>query len=240
MMGKGLPMKGFFGFKLTTYDSDYYRIYDRARQVPLARIPSFRALRALLDLKPGETLLDAGCGAGHQLDFYLAGSGATGAGVDHSEAALHEASTHFPALRLSRQDIRCLALEDACIDKIVCFNVIEHLCAGDQELAMDEFWRVLKPAGSLVIGTNIRNSLAWKLYQAFIGEHTHLREFTAGEFKDFVASRFTVDACLKSSGVFRFGPPVDWIFHYLLLGDVIVRAHKSYEPGEKAAQGTHR
>lgn len=213
---------GLFGFKLTRYDSEYYRIYDKAQGIPLDRIPSFRLLRKLLDLKPGEVLLDAGCGAGHQLRFYLEGSGATGLGVDFSPAALDLVRGRFPELMVSRQDLRRLGLAEASVDKIVCFSVIEHI--DGQDAVMQEFRRVLKPGGTLVIGTNIRDSIAWKLYQAFIGEHTHVREFTVREFAEFVDGHFRVEACRRSSGVFRFGPPIDWIFHYALLGDVIIRA----------------
>lgn len=214
-----------FSFKLNRYDSEYYRIYDKAQGAPLARIPSFRLLRDLLDLKPGEVLLEAGCGAGHQMRFFLEDSGAQGLGIDFSPVALELAARRCPNLALSRQDLRSLGLRDASVDKIVCFNVIEHI--DEQDRVMREFQRVLKPGGALVMGTNIRDSIAWKLYQAFIGEHTHIREFTVNEFREFASEYFEVLTCRKSSGVFRFGPPVDWIFHYFLLGDVIIRAVKT-------------
>jgi SAM-dependent methyltransferase len=215
---------GIFGFRLTRYDSEYYRIYDKAQGIPLGRIPSFRLLKELLDLRPGELLLDAGCGAGHQLRYFLDGSDASGLGVDASPAALDLVRQRFPELAVSQQDLRSLELADASVDKIVCFNVIEHIDGQDQ--VMQEFQRVLKPGGVLVMGTNIRDSIAWKLYQAFIGEHTHVREFTVREFAEFVGGHFRVETVRKSSGVFRFGPPIDWIFHYILLGDVIIRAVK--------------
>ena len=211
-------------YTLTKYDEHYYKIYDRALTRDFNAIPSFRLLNKYIDLKPGEILLDAGCGVGHQMAFFLGGSDAFGIGVDISSSAVSLAASRFPECKFSRQNLCRLAIKDNIIDKVVCFNVIEHI--SEQDAVMQEFLRILRPGGRLIIGTNIRNSLAWKLYQWTIGEHTHVREFTVDEFVEFLKRMFTVDEYKKSSGVFRFGPPLSWIFHYILLGDVIVLCKK--------------
>ncbi|MFH0986171.1 MAG: methyltransferase domain-containing protein [Candidatus Omnitrophota bacterium] len=216
-----------FDFKLRQYDADYYKIYDRALTRDLDTIPSFRLIKEYLALKPGETLLDAGCGAGHQLNYLLRDVNATGLGVDSSETAATLAVQRFPGRKFFRQDLRRLEFGDYTVDKIVCFNVIEHI--AEQDDVMREFLRVLKPGGSLVIGTNIRDSLAWKLYQLTIGEHTHVREFTVNEFIEFLGQFFVVANYKRSSGVFRFGPPLSWVFHHVLLGDVIALCKKPHE-----------
>jgi 2-polyprenyl-3-methyl-5-hydroxy-6-metoxy-1,4-benzoquinol methylase len=220
---RGSPVK-LYGFKLHDYNEDYYRIYERARHVELDKIPSFRLLKQFLSVKPDERILDAGCGVGHLLDYLLTGSSARGIGVDHSAAALRTASSHFPRSLYSRQDLTAIGLKDGAFDKIICFNAIEHI--ANQEQVMWEFDRLLKPGGHLVIGTNIKDSLAWWLYQFFIGEHTHVREFAVNEFLEFVGRYFEVIEYRKSSGVFRFSPPVSWIFHYFLLGDIIALCRK--------------
>jgi 2-polyprenyl-3-methyl-5-hydroxy-6-metoxy-1,4-benzoquinol methylase len=186
----------FRDFCLRNYDEKYYRIYEKAWQVDLDRIPSFHLLKKFLDPHPGERILDAGCGTGHLLHYLINGSAATGSGVDFSKAALKTAT-----------------------DQITCFNVIEHV--AEQDRVMDEFKRVLKNKGLLAIGTNIKDSFAWRLYQLFIGEHTHVKEFSVKEFLSFLRRHFDVVAYRKSSGVFRFGPPISWIFHHLFLGDII-------------------
>jgi SAM-dependent methyltransferase len=215
-------------FKLDSYDEDYYRIYDRLQRVKFNKIPSFKMLKEHLTPQPGECILDAGCGAGHLLDYILHGTTAKGLGIDSSETALSLAGRRFPNQPYVLQDLTAVGIQSESIDKIVCFNVIEHI--GPQENVMAEFDRILKPGGLLVIGTNIKNSLAWKLYQLFIGDHTHIREFSVPEFIQFVDRFFDVIHYQKSSGVFRLGPSLSWIFHYILLGDIIAACRKKGRP----------
>ena len=207
-------------FSLKEYDEKYYRIYERAWRVDLDRIPSFNLLKKFLDPHPGERVLDAGCGTGHLLRHLINGSGAIGYGIDFSKAALKVATERYPMKRYMLMDTRDLAIQDKTFDKITCFNVIEHI--AEQDRVMSEFKRILKKNGLLAIGTNIRDSIAWRLYQLFIGEHTHVREFSVEEFLAFLGRHFDVVTYRKSSGVFRFSPPISWIFHYIFLGDIIV------------------
>lgn len=218
-------MQPLFDFNLRQYDSQYYRIYDKALETDLSRIPSFRMLKAFVAADKDEVVLDAGCGAGHLLAHVAGGTGARLIGVDSSEAALELARQRFPGPDYRQCDLRALDLPDSSVDKIVCFNVIEHI--AEQAQVMAEFRRVLRSGGTLVIGTNIRDSIAWMLYQIFITEHTHIREFTVREFRTFLSEHFEVDSCRRSSGVFRFRPPISWIFHHVLLGDVIAKCRNT-------------
>jgi len=217
-------MTGPFDFKLHAYDDDYYRIYDKLADVDFGKIPSFRLLRHFLDVQTGERVLDAGCGDGHLLAYVTAAKNAFATGVDGSRAALERGRQMFPQTAFARQDLRALAFKDESFDKILCFNVIEHIAA--QERVMAEFQRVLKPGGLLVAGTNIKDSIQWWLYQKFIGEHTHVHEFSVPEFLTFVSRFFCVRAYRKSSGVFRFKPPLSWVSHHLFKGDIIVCCRK--------------
>lgn len=212
-------MRKFFDFSLDNYDAEYYRIYEKAWKTNLDQIPSFRLINQYLNPQAGEYILDAGCGTGHLLNHTLSGSEANGYGIDFSGAALEIASRRYPMFRFMQTDLRAIALRDRSLDKITCFNVIEHI--AEQDAVMEEFKRILKRGGLLVIGTNIRDSIAWRLYQFFIGEHTHIREFNVEEFVAFLGRHFDVLTFKKSSGVFRFGPPISWIFHHLLLGDIL-------------------
>ena len=51
----------------------------------------------LLDLKPGEKILDVGCGTG-QLTDRIAETGATVVGIDSSESMVAQARVNFPAI----------------------------------------------------------------------------------------------------------------------------------------------
>ncbi|OFZ78967.1 MAG: hypothetical protein A2583_06000 [Bdellovibrionales bacterium RIFOXYD1_FULL_53_11] len=213
-------------FKLFRHDSEYYRIYEKRRETPLEEIPSFKWMRDTLALKEGERFLDAGCGEGGLVRFLCVSSGAKGTGVDSSEAALALARAQKAscACEFIGADLCALPFKDGEFDKIACFNVIEHIV--DQQKAMRELLRVLKPGGVAVFGTNIKDSLSWRIYQLVIGEHTHTHEFYYGEFVAFVARFFSVGAHARTSGVFRAPRPLRWIFHNVLKGDVMVRAAK--------------
>jgi trans-aconitate methyltransferase len=74
------------------YDSKHSFVWKAARD-----------LVTLLDPKPGERILDLGCGTGH-LTQQIASSGATVLGIDVSEAMLDEARRSYPALIFEKAD----------------------------------------------------------------------------------------------------------------------------------------
>jgi len=214
-----------YDFKLDDYSEEYYRIYEATRNVDFNSVPSFKLIKEYLDIKDGDVILDGGCGAGHLMEFFTSGKHVTRISCDISEAALYLAKRDFNSGKYFKQDLRYLGFRDNTFDKILSFNVIEHI--ENQDQVLQEFKRVLKPNGNLVMGTNIRDSIQWWLYQKFIGEHTHVREFKTKEFVDFIGNFFKILEYKRSSGVFRFPPPLSWLFHYILLGDIIVKAQNN-------------
>ncbi len=214
----------FFKFKLDEYNEDYYRIYERLDNVDFDTIPSFREMKKMIALEPGEKILDAGCGDGHLLDYFCKGLELEAYGIDSSEKAVELASKKYPHLKTAVGDLKDLDFPSDHFDKIVCYNVIEHI--DGQDKVMTELKRVLKSGGVIVTGTIISDSICWKLYQLFIGEHTHVKEFNVKEFVKFVREFFEVKECRVLSGVFRFSAPLSWVFHYVLKGDIIVSAEK--------------
>ena len=109
--------------------------------------------------KTGETVLDCGCGYG----FYtkvLAKSGAKIVGLDDDFARLARAKSETPEAHFLRGDALKLPFADASFDKILLSEVLEHL--RDDEAALREFWRVLKPQGLLGISVpHARYPLHW-------------------------------------------------------------------------------
>src|SRR5215475_2432046 len=66
----------------------------------------------LLDAKPGERILDLGCGTGH-LAAKVADTGAHVVGVDRSPEMVRQAREKYPALRFEVMDARELTLGGA-------------------------------------------------------------------------------------------------------------------------------
>lgn len=209
------------------YTQKYFRKHtDHYLKKDLGQIPSFAWIKKEADFSPGERILDAGCGTGYLLNFLVDGE-KCGVGVDISASAIKLARKRFSHLRFFRGDLSKLPFKDGEFDKVVCFNVIEHLEADEQERALEEIKRVLRKGGVLVAGTNIKNSLSWQLFKLFFGgDPTHTREFNSLEFIDFIGRYFEVEKSTRSSCIARFSGPINAVFHRFLKGDILVKGVK--------------
>jgi 2-polyprenyl-6-hydroxyphenyl methylase/3-demethylubiquinone-9 3-methyltransferase len=102
----------------------------------------------LAEARPGERVLDLGCGAGRFLAA-LAQAGAEPVGVELAEAALERARANAPGaeLRLLEPD-GSLPLDHRSIDLVWCSEVLEHV--ADAGALLGEVRRVLRPGGRLL------------------------------------------------------------------------------------------
>ncbi len=112
---------------------------------------AWRRRRELLlgEARPGERVLDLGCGAGRFVAA-LRQAGADPVGVEIAEAALERARANAPGadLRLLEDD-GSLPLEHAAVDLVWCSEVLEHV--ADTAHLLLEVRRVLRPGGRLLI-----------------------------------------------------------------------------------------
>ncbi|MFA0994265.1 MULTISPECIES: class I SAM-dependent methyltransferase [Pseudomonas syringae group] len=112
-------------------------------------------LRSLFASPPptAPVLLDAGCGQGksfQQLSKVFAPSKLIGvdADPDSLEMSRQEAQTRGIDVELIGSDCAALQLPDASVDVLFCHQTFHHLV--EQEQALAEFYRVLKPGGYLL------------------------------------------------------------------------------------------
>lgn len=105
----------------------------------------------LAHVRPGETVLDLGCGAG-EFSEELLQAGASAIGVDVAREALRRARQRLPGadLRLWRAG-EPLPLDDASVDTAWAGEVIEHV--ADVAPWLSELRRVLRPRGTLLLTT---------------------------------------------------------------------------------------
>jgi SAM-dependent methyltransferase len=100
-------------------------------------------------VRPGERVLDLGCGAGRFVAA-LRDAGTDPVGVEIAQAVLDRAARNVPGadLRLLEAD-GTLPLDHASVDLVWCSEVLEHV--GDTAGLLLEARRVLRPGGRLLV-----------------------------------------------------------------------------------------
>jgi SAM-dependent methyltransferase len=120
--------------------------YDQTRN-PLVILDRRHTVQ-LLRLRPGERVLDAGCGTGAHLEWMLA-AGSRPVGLDLSHGMLQVAQRKHPGVPLAQADFHApLPLRRERFDAVLCALVGEHL--SQLALLFREFHAALVPGGRLV------------------------------------------------------------------------------------------
>src|SRR5262249_39924158 len=104
------------------------------------------ALLELLEPKPGERILDLGCGTGH-LTAQIAAAGAAVVGIDSSSDMIGQARRAFPQLHFEVADARTFAL-DGKFDAVFS-NAVLHW-VKEPEQAVVQIRTALKAGGRFV------------------------------------------------------------------------------------------
>ncbi len=137
---------------LTTYDAQLAKPFASPTDAPSMLVNAGTVLQALRVL-PGMTIIDFGAGTGW-LTRALAQLGCHVISIDASQSALDIAKRDFESRPLIgnpstptylRFDGTRIALDDASVDRIVCFDAFHHV--PNPAVVMREFARVLKPGG---------------------------------------------------------------------------------------------
>ena len=168
--------------------------------------------RALLlsEARPGERVLDLGCGAGRFVAA-LRDAGADPVGVEVAEAALTRARAVAPGadLRLLEPD-GSIPLDHGSVDLVWCSEVLEHV--ADAAHLLQEARRVLRPGGRILVTVPFHGrvqaaSVAFARFEAhFDPQGQHLRFFTARSLADSLRSAGFVAPSVRGVGgvpVFR-------------------------------------
>ena len=116
---------------------------------------------AVASVEPGMRVLDVGCGRGEILR-HCARLGARTYGIDYADVAVKmshdvaraEAASMQPApIGVYRADAKFLPYPNATFDRVLIFDVVEHLFPWELDAALTEAWRVLKPGGMAAVHT---------------------------------------------------------------------------------------
>jgi ubiquinone/menaquinone biosynthesis C-methylase UbiE len=142
-------------------------------------------------LPQGGTLLDVGCGQGrsfrHLRDVFaptrMLGLDADPHSIDLSRA---EAAREGIDVELFTSDCARIDLPDASVDTVFCHQTFHHLV--EQERALDEFWRVLKPGGLLLFAESTKAYIDSWVIRWFFRHPMHVQK-TADEYVAMLRAR---------------------------------------------------
>lgn len=222
----------------TLYTEEYFRTacegYDEFNQSEGEQLS--RRLKAAFELAtitPGMMVLDVGCGRGEILR-HCARLGAHAYGIDYATVAvnmtaevIHGTDGRSGKIGVSQADAKALPFADATFDRILMFDVVEHLYPWELHRALLEVHRVLKPDGRFIVHTAPN---AWydryaypvvRLVRTLLGQgHNYPanpREFLVGanahvhvNEQSMFSLRRTLNRADFEAQVWLASPPQDW------------------------------
>ena len=149
-------------------DWDYYPTY-------LAKLDAVRAwLRAV---PRGARVLDAGCGEGVLVDEFA------------STLAIEGLDPNYSSDRVRTGSLTELPYPDGTFDRALCLDVLEHLPYHEPPVALRELFRVLRPAGELLVSVpnlaHLQSRVHFLLQGRLIrtaSEYKHPGDRPAGEY----------------------------------------------------------
>ncbi len=153
-------------------------------------------------ITPGMTILDAGCGGGRNLIYFLRQQYDVRA-VDISPEAIEsirqlaaQLNPTLPPTNFRLEPVDKMSFEDACADLVIS-NTVLHFARDDAHFhaMMNEMWRTLKPGG-----------LFFSRLGSTIGMETQVRQIEGRRYKSPDKSeRYLVDAPLLLAHTERLG-----------------------------------
>jgi 2-polyprenyl-3-methyl-5-hydroxy-6-metoxy-1,4-benzoquinol methylase len=131
------------------------RLYERTLGgLKRGKFPGdFHVKLRMCDPRPGEEILDIGCGIGWFAAAVASQYGAKVLGIDASGYAVSEARKRYGSVKnLDFQACDALLIEyEESFDKIVCLDVLEHLSYEDGQTLLKKIYTALREDGSLIL-----------------------------------------------------------------------------------------
>ncbi len=146
--------------------SDLSRSWD-AHHSTQDEVERLRFFSSHFRLRPGERILDAGCGSGRLIPVICEQIGPQGSLVELDFAPgmleIGRCKASGGHVTFVPGDAHCLPLPDQDFDKVIALALLPHL--DDKDAALKEFHRVLKPGGMLIIAHQLGRAALDRLHK---------------------------------------------------------------------------
>ena len=168
------------GFPSTKYDEEYYLTkmtpgFRRHFAINKGRklVPHRMNDLDFVKIRSGMKLLDLGCGRG-ELVMFCGSKGINSYGVEYSEAGLQlgkkccrafYSDEELKNIHLIRASVTDLPFPDSYFDRVMSWEVMEHLYLWQLEQFFKEIFRVLKKDGIAVLDTSPNEWYQYKAYR---------------------------------------------------------------------------
>jgi ubiquinone/menaquinone biosynthesis C-methylase UbiE len=160
----------------------------------------------MLELEPGDSVLDVGCGPGNFTRAFARASGdGLVVGLDASRTMLDQAARepNPPNVRYVRGDAAALPFPDATFDAVCCFAALYFIERPLQ--AIDEIVRVLAPGGRVALLASVsRGPLPAGAVDAVVRRASGTRVFGRDELTRALADRGLADVAQRVAGLAQF------------------------------------
>jgi ubiquinone/menaquinone biosynthesis C-methylase UbiE len=193
-----------------------------------------RRLLDVLDVRPGHTVVDIGCGPGTDLAKLAAATGSGGQviGVDRDPAMALEAARRVPSVSIRVGDAEALPLAGASADRVRTDRVLQHV--ADPARAMAEAHRVLRPGGVLGMAEPDWDTLA--VADDDVETSRGFARFTAGQVRNATLGRQLVRLATRAGFTIRSVEAVPIVFRDFEPADRILGLTRNSARAVEAAQ----
>ena len=209
--GDSIAIPGDYQFRALHEGNAVQRFWHHTKQLTIARY---------LPPRPGELVLDVGCGSGVIADF-LARSGTTVIGIDGSEAAVAFARATFARdnLRFQQGLVDGDFVVPRPVDTIYCLEVIEHVYLEQAIDMLRVFRSHLAPGGRVYLTTPNAHSpwpaIEWLLDFFRLAPHLagdqHVAAYSGRVLADLCRKAgFTVERIVTTSLFAPWLAPISW------------------------------
>lgn len=167
----------------------------------------------------GLNVLDVGSSFGWFENFAVKNGVKKIVGIEPDEQQFYKAQKEVPAAIFKKGSALKIPEKDSSFDKVVMFDVIEHIPVGTEVLALKEIHRVLKPNGTLILSTDYDTFVSKMFDPAWYFGHRHYNEERLKKL--FKKAGFVITQIEKRGGFFEIvGTILLYIFKWVFKSEI--------------------